>query len=409
METVWRRFTDADGGQETFWVRFRWHGREIRKSARTSSKAVAQQYLAQLLEEHRRLDRGGRPRRSYKEALERFCAEYLPTLKPATQGRYRSSFKNLGTHIDRLYLDEITKGRLADYVTARRKAKVTGATIRRDLAALSVLCSFAVAIDLIETHPLKAFSKRHIREGAPRTTYPSDEEIELLVEQAAPMMGHVIRFLAETGMRLEEVLSLEWPQVSLHRREVRLTKTKTSAPRTVPLSDPAYSTLIGTPRHPTSPYVFWHSDGARYRQFSGHFRRLAKRVGFRYRCHDLRHRFASVFLQATGDLAALQAVLGHKSIEMTMRYSHLLTEHLHEAVKKAGTKLGTRTTVSDQHIEKFDATGPVFAPLGGTGYRWTTTVKFEKPSNYSLVVPTSTIGSGTFQAAVLNPVSSAVP
>jgi integrase/recombinase XerD len=394
---------------DTYWIRFTWRGKEVRRSARTSSKSVAQQYLAQMLEEYRRLDRGGRPRRSYKEALERFCAEHMPTLKPATHNRYRSSFKNLSPHIDGLYLDEITRRRLADYVTARRRAGIKGATIRRDLATLSVLCSFAVAVDMIEAHPLKQFSKRHIREGVPRTNYPSDAEIEALVERASPMMGRIIRFLAETGMRLEEALSLEWSQVSLNRREVRLIKTKTSAPRTLPLSEPAYETIVGTPRHPTSPFVFWHSDGARYRQFSGHFRRLAKRVGFAHRCHDLRHRFASVFLQATGDIAALQAVRGHKSIEMTMRYSHLLTEHLHAAIRKAGTKLGTRKTILERSPASLADTTAMQLSFTGSAYCWTVDANLRNGSNLNHVSDTNPKGSGTRPKVVLDRDPSAVP
>jgi hypothetical protein len=71
----------------TYWVRFPWHGKEVRRSAHTTSKATAQQFLAQLLDEHRRLDRGERPRRTYNEALERFTYDYLPTLKPRTHFR----------------------------------------------------------------------------------------------------------------------------------------------------------------------------------------------------------------------------------------------------------------------------------------------------------------------------------
>lgn len=338
MATVYKR---GKQGQETYWIRFQWRGKEVRRSAKTTSKAVAQQYLFRVMEEYRRLDRGGRPRHTYAEARDRFCLEVLPTLKAATQRRYRSSLRHFSPALDELHLDEITKKRLADFVTGRRSGGSSGATIRRDLAALSALCSFAVATDMIDTNPVKAFPKRHIRESAPRTRYPTDAEIDRLVRAAPSMMGQAIRFLAETGMRMEEALSLEWSQVSLHRREVRLTKTKTSSPRTVPLGEAAYDTLVSTPRHPISPFVFWHSDGSRYFQFSGHFRRIAKRAGFKYRCHDLRHRFASVFLQATGDLPALQAVLGHRTIEMTMRYSHLMTDHLHKAVAKAGTSLGT--------------------------------------------------------------------
>jgi site-specific recombinase XerD len=185
MANVYKR---GQRGKETYWIRFQWRGQEIRKSARTTSKSVAQQYLAQVLEEYRRLDRGGRPRRTYQEALERFHAEYLPTLKPATQNRYRTSLKQLAPFFGGLYLDEIKKGLLADYVAARRKAGVTGATVRRDLGALSTLCSFAITLDMIEVHPLKQFSKKHIREAVPRTSYPSDPEIERLVQHAPPMM-----------------------------------------------------------------------------------------------------------------------------------------------------------------------------------------------------------------------------
>jgi integrase/recombinase XerD len=336
----------------TWWVRFQWRGTEVRRSARTSSKGVAQQVLARLLEEHRRLDRGGRPRRTYREALDRFWAEYMPTLKPASQRRYRVSFRQLAGAFGGLHLDEITRGRLADYATARLRAGAKGATVRRDLAALSCLCSCAVAWDWLDANPVKQFGKRHIRESPPRTTYPTVEQVERLVAHAPPTPGRIIRLLAQTGMRMDEVCSLEWSQVSIPRREVRLSKTKTSSPRVVPLSDAALGTILGTPRHPTSPVVFWHGDGERYTRFSGAFRKIAARAGVPFRCHDLRHHFASEFAQRTGDIAALQAILGHKTIAMTMRYSHLVTEHLHRAMGRHGAAdVGTNTGTGRAEID----------------------------------------------------------
>ena len=65
MATVYKR-------NSTYWVRFQWHGKEVRRSAHTTSKATARQSLAQLLDEHRRLDRGGNAGSTYREALERF-------------------------------------------------------------------------------------------------------------------------------------------------------------------------------------------------------------------------------------------------------------------------------------------------------------------------------------------------
>lgn len=165
-------------------------------------------------------------------------------------------------------------------------------------------------------------------------------QVDRLVGNAAAMTGRIIRLLAETGMRQEEVRGLERSQVSMQRREIRLTKTKTktSSPRTVPLSDIALSTLVGTPRHITSPVVFWHDDGQRYSTFANIFAVIARRVGVPFRCHDLRHAFASRFLQATGNIPALQAILGHRSIQMTMRYAHMVTGHLHQAMTDFGAK-----------------------------------------------------------------------
>ena len=131
--------------------------------------------------------------------------------------------------------------------------------------------------------------------------------------------------------------------MSIQWREVRLTKTKTSSPRVVPLSDAA----VGTPRHTTSPYVFRHRDGIRHTCFANSFALVARRAGVPFRCHDMRHAFASQFLQATGDIPALQAILGYRSIQMTMRCAHMVTNLLHRAMADFGTKTGTMGTVSN--------------------------------------------------------------
>ncbi len=68
----------------TCWIRFGSHVKEIRRSAHTTSKATAEQFLAQLPDEHGHLNCGGGPRRTYMESLDRFNHDYLPTLKPTS-------------------------------------------------------------------------------------------------------------------------------------------------------------------------------------------------------------------------------------------------------------------------------------------------------------------------------------
>jgi hypothetical protein len=104
-----------------------------------------------------------------------------------------------------------------------------------------------------------------------------------------------------------------------------------------------------TPAHHLGLCV-WHHDGKRHSTFANSFALIARSAGVPFRCHDLRHAVASRFLQATGNILALQAILGHRSVQMTMRYAHMVTSRLHQAMAdcgaKTGTKIGTMGTVS---------------------------------------------------------------
>jgi hypothetical protein len=61
-------------------------------------------------------------------------------------------------------------------------------------------------------------------------------------------------------------------------------------------------------------------------------------------------RFVSTFLRATGDIAALQAILGHKTISMTMRCAHMITSRLHKAMSVFDAKPGTKTATAGTYL-----------------------------------------------------------
>ena len=72
--------------------------------------------------------------------------------------------------------------------------------------------------------------------------------------------------------------------------------------------------------------------------------------------HTLRHSFASRLVMAGVDLRTVQTLMGHKSIEMTLRYSHLSPGHLHRAVellvKDRPQQVGGRPTISSPTVTK---------------------------------------------------------
>jgi site-specific recombinase XerD len=88
------------------------------------------------------------------------------------------------------------------------------------------------------------------------------------------------------------------------------------------------------PRHIKSPYVFWNGAGGKpYGEVKHSFCPALRRAGIKdLKFHDLRHTFASHLVMAGCDLKTVQELLGHKTIAMTLRYSHLSPAHKVKAV-----------------------------------------------------------------------------
>jgi len=321
-----------------WWVRFQINGAEIRQSAHTTSKAKASRFLGDLQEEHGRLARGGRPKRSFDEAMARFINEYMPGLKPSSAYRYMGSIRALEKHFGGAELGAIGKGMLAEYVSSR-KGKVSDTTIRRDIACLGSMLTCAVEWDWLEANPVKSFGKRSLKESPHRTRFLTDVEYKKLLESAGDLRPIII-VAVETGLRLGEILNLRRQDVDLERAELHVREGKTGQ-RTVPMSKAASAQMSAQPRHMISPLVFWHGEGKALRvdAISSKFAALVKKAGIKdFRFHDLRHTFATWAIQKRGlDLYRVQKILGHKGSQMTQRYAHLQTDDL----RGAGTKTGT--------------------------------------------------------------------
>jgi integrase/recombinase XerC len=161
-----------------------------------------------------------------------------------------------------------------------------------------------------------------------------------------------IELFYSSGLRLSELDSLDWPGgLDLVTGEVTVTG-KRQKTRTVPVGDKARTALEAwlalRPQFlkDNQPALFLGRNGTRLksRQVAGRLAQWAQRqgVGVHVHPHMLRHSFASHVLQSSGDLRAVQEMLGHASITATQIYTHLDFQHLakiydaaHPRAKKA--------------------------------------------------------------------------
>jgi integrase len=99
-------------------------------------------------------------------------------------------------------------------------------------------------------------------------------------------------------------------------------------------------TLRQIRRRPQYPQVFLGRTGKPVKDCRTAFENAVKRAGITdFTFHDLRHTFASHHAMNGTDLLTLKELLGHKTLQMTMRYAHLSQQHKKKAVEAVGAVL----------------------------------------------------------------------
>jgi integrase len=107
-----------------------------------------------------------------------------------------------------------------------------------------------------------------------------------------------------------------------------LDMTKNGERREVPINATLRGALKRIVRRVDSPYVFVDREGRRFKDVKRSFHSALRKVGIKdFRFHDLRHTFASQLFMAGVDITTVKELLGHKSLAMTLRYSHLAPAH----------------------------------------------------------------------------------
>lgn len=232
------------------------------------------------------------------------------------------------------YLVELTPADIAECrdklekKTNRYGKKLSGATVNRYLAAIGAAFKHAVKeLHWIESSPVANVARRG--ESTGRTRFLGEDERKRLLKATKASdnldVYPAVLLAITTGMRKGEILSLRWPQVDLKRSLVQLSDTKNNEPRTVPVPKVTADVLanIGRVRPLDDDRLFREKQ-----DFDRCWREALKAAEIaNFRFHDLRHTAASYLAMNGATLAELAEILGHKTLQMVKRYSHLTEQH----------------------------------------------------------------------------------
>jgi integrase len=266
--------------------------------------------------------------------------------KPNTAKRISGSFTSLIQFFKDAYVREIGPIEVERYKTHRKtEDQVKDVTLRNDLNALSLFLKYAIKAGWADLNPMKGEDKvkRPSGEDAIRINVVStDVEARYFEAIRRPdpnkrsNLYDVAKLILLQGLRPEEVMSLRKDDYAPQAETVQIRGGKTrSARRCIYLCKESADILAER----TKDHGFWifpsnRLPGDHIRQLNTTHDSVCQDAGVSFVLYDLRHTFATRFIEAGGDLATLAAILGHSSLRIVQRYVHPTAEHQRASMKK---------------------------------------------------------------------------
>lgn len=274
-------------------------------------------------------------RHSMGEALSRYVDEFdLRGVRPKERTLLRKYCTFWRDLLGPYLLSDISPAMIAGGRDRLLTDGLAPATVGRYMSGLSRVYSAALRDwAWVEESPMNKVTKPSLPRG--RVRYLSDDERERLLtackESTNPQLYPAVLIALSTGMRKSELMNLRWRDVDLNTGRAILHQTKNGERRTVTVTGKALELLRehSKVRLIDSDLLF----PGRNRQKPIDLRKpwiaaLKKASITDMRWHDLRHSTASYLTMNGASLLEVAEVLGHKTIQMTQRYSHLSEDHV---------------------------------------------------------------------------------
>lgn len=316
------------------------HGKRVQVSTGTTNKAEAQRVYARHLTEVPKWNPGAAVRVRFGE----FCEHYLEHAKLHKRSWIRDEqmLRHLTEFFQGWLLSDISPLAVERYKRERAKV-VSPATVNRELALLKHLFNLATTWgQYAGLNPLRAVKFLAEDNFKFRTLSPDEEK--KLIRCASPYLQDLIVFAINTGLRLGDILNLNWEEVDLDKGVIRRTVQKNSRILELPLNERAETVVRAWHGMRKCQYVFYNPEtGDQFKDLWLGLKKACRKAEIEgVTWHTFRHTFASRLTRHGADLVTVKELLGHSDVSVTMRYAH--TNH---DTKKRAVKLLSDTSVTN--------------------------------------------------------------
>lgn len=310
------------------------------------SKTLAELALKEIEVKIAKNELGFLPKDSDLQKLFQEFLEYSKTNhSPATIKRYGAIVDNFKAYLVKFpfitKISQLNPKIFEDYKAYRKGQDAKPMTINIELQMIKSILSLAVKWGYANDNPAKSveFIKTIDKSEA---RFLTKEECKKLLENSDLWQYQIFYAFLNTGMRKQELMTLEWSDVDFERRKIKIRVkvgwTPKTAEREIPISNGLIDVLVKLKEQSSGPLVFHDGEGKMIEnnKLRKELIKVAKKAGFPdvTKIHTLRHTFASHLVMAGVDLPTVKMLMGHSDISTTMIYSHLAQDHLSDVVSK---------------------------------------------------------------------------
>jgi integrase len=330
----------------------------VRRRLRTeaSNKELAQKILRKKLDETETIKIHGLSAVetvSFNDFIPEYLAHVNAVRTKTAQIRVPSLARALARTFGPKLLSKVRTGDVQRWIDARSRDKVRGgkntvkpATVVGEFICLSAIFREARKRGYVHENPCRGVALPKVNNKLTRCL--TEEQERKLLAASSDCFRPLVQSALYTGLRLGELLDLRWGDVDFETRILTVVHGKGEKMRHIPMVPELVDVLEEIPRAVSakgvaSPWVFNNPDTAtRWVDTKKQWGRALRLSAIReFRFHDLRHTFASRLAQRGVSLKAIQDLLGHADLKMTMRYAHLAQNDLRDAVSVLSSQPGT--------------------------------------------------------------------
>lgn len=302
---------------------------------------------------------------SAQERLTRWVEGFLQHLRnerrlsPHTLASYQRDLAAFAAHCSTHGVSDwsgIDEHRLRAYAALRHREGLSGRSLQRNLSAIRSFFNYLLREGVLRHNPGQGIRAPKSPHKLPRTLDADQVGRLLAVEQRDPLARRdraMMELVYSSGLRLAELVSLNLNDVDLADGTVRVTG-KGAKTRVVPVGRYAatavkdWLAVRAELAGPDQLALFLNRNGRRLGARSVQLRlrgwALKQGIGVNVHPHMLRHCFASHLLESSGDLRAVQELLGHADIATTQVYTHLDFQHLAKVYDQAHPRAKKRNS-----------------------------------------------------------------